>query len=248
MNLIRIMPAEGAHKHGILKPSSTRKEVFLRAVIFANGNIDHPENIPTDLRDDDLVIAADGGAEHCKALGIQPDVIIGDMDSISEELLEEFKDADIQLILYPPDKDRTDLELALDYANKKDLDNVVLFGVLGGRLDLLLANLMLLSRDDWKTMSLTIIDEPETAYILRNHDSLTIFGNPGDIISLVPLSDHVSQVSTQGLRWKLHDATLVRGTTLSVSNELENTSARIEIGEGKLILVHRKVLPGRGKE
>ena len=220
---------------------------LLRAVIFANGNLSSPGTIHSQLRDDDLVIAADGGAKHCRELNLRPDLVIGDMDSITPALIDELKNRDTQLLIYPEDKDQTDLELALIYALENGASEVLFYGVLGGRLDLTLANLMLLTRDEWESMTLIVKSEPDTAYLMRDQDAFSITGNPGDTISLIPLSERVTQVSTQGLRWQLTEIDLIQGNTLSVSNEMLGTSARIQMGKGKMLLVHRDMAAANGE-
>jgi thiamine pyrophosphokinase len=128
------------------------------------------------------------------------------------------------------------------------VNEVLFFGVLGGRLDLTLANLMLLARDEWEPMSLIVNAEPDVAYLLRDHDRIAIDGNPGDTISLIPLSERVTEVTTQSLRWQLDKDDLYLGNTLSVSNELLGTTARVQIGKGKMLLVHRTMLAANGEE
>jgi thiamine pyrophosphokinase len=220
----------------------------LRAVIFANGTFKKSSAIRASLHEDDLLIAADGGAQHCLDLGLRPATVIGDMDSIPPQLVNDLKARGTQLIVYPRDKDQTDLELALSYAVEQGVKEVLLFGLLGGRLDLSLGNLMLLARDDWQDISLVVSDEPDTAYLMRDHESISLRGHPWDIVSLIPLSDQVTDVSSIGLRWPLENAVLALGNTISVSNEMLGESARIRIGVGKLLLVHRDILAAQGKE
>ena len=220
----------------------------MRAVIFANGIFTKSSKLRANIRKDDLLIAADGGAQHYLDLGLRPATVIGDMDSIPPQLINDLKAQGAQLIVYPQDKDQTDLELALSYAVEQGVQEVLLFGLLGGRLDLSLANLTLLARDDWQNVSLVVSDEPDTAFLMRDHDAISLRGNPGDIVSLVPLTDQVTEVSTTGLRWPLESAVLALGNTISVSNEMLSESARIRIGAGKLLLVHRDILAARGKE
>ncbi len=220
----------------------------MRALIFANGNFQKPESLLTNLREDDLIIAADGGVRHIQELGLRPSLVIGDMDSIPPPLLNDLKDQNTQLIVYPRDKDHTDLELALTYASQNDVREVILFGILGGRLDQTLANLMLLSKDDWQRFSLTISNPPDIAYMMHDQTSISLQGNPGDIVSLIPLSSVVTEVSTHGLRWPLKNAKLTIGNTISVSNEMVKNSAKVEIGKGKLLLVHRDVKAEEDKE
>jgi thiamine pyrophosphokinase len=211
----------------------------LRAVIIANGEFNKPDSILSDLNEDDLIIAADGGAHHCLAIGLWPDFVIGDLDSITTPVINQLREHGTQLILYPRDKDQTDLELALSLAGEKGFQDVLLLGMFGGRLDQSLANILLLTRNEWKGLRLTISNDPDTAYLMRDQYEISLLGHPGDIVSLIPLSDLVEDVSTEGLRWSLDHADLRLGTTLSVSNELINTSALIQIGAGNLLVIHR---------
>ena len=213
----------------------------MRALIFANGNFKKPTSLLSNLREDDLIIAADGGARHIQESGLRPDVVIGDMDSISPTLLNDLKDQGSELIVYPRDKDHTDLELALLYASQNGVKEVILFGILGGRLDLTLANLMLLTKDEWQHLSLTISNPPDFAYMMHHNSTISLQGNLGDIVSLIPLSSVVTEVFTDGLRWPLKNAKLTFGNTISVSNEMIKDSARIQIGSGKLLLVHKEI-------
>jgi thiamine pyrophosphokinase len=240
MNLIRVMPAEGMQLNCITNPSSNPEEgLFLRAVIFANGNFNPSASILSTLRDDDLLIAADGGAKYCLAAGLWPNTVIGDMDSLSHSLMQDLKNHGSQLVEFSPDKDKTDLELALTYAVQQGALDILLLGLLGGRLDQSMANILLLTRNEWKDLNLIVSDEPDIAYLMHENDTVSIQGKPGDIVSLIPLSKVVTDVTTHGLRWQLDQAKLIMGSTLSVSNELLKTNAKIQIGSGKLFLIHR---------
>ena len=210
----------------------------MRAVIFANGNLTRPANPLAELRSEDLIIAADGGAYHCQALGLTPDVLIGDLDSITKEVRENLSRLGTQLILYPRDKDETDLELALRYAVDHNAEEILLLGILGGRLDQTLANLLLLSRPEWQPARLMVADGPDFALLIRPGSPLTLRAQTGDIVSLIPLTRTVTGVSTEGLRWSLQDATLEFGSTLGISNETTQEIARVEIKTGQLLAVH----------
>ena len=210
----------------------------MRAVIFANGNLTRPANPLAELRSEDLIIAADGGAYHCQALGLTPDVLIGDLDSITKEVRENLSRLGTQLILYPRDKDETDLELALRFAVDHNAEEILLLGILGGRLDQTLANLLLLSRPEWRPARLMVADGPDFALLIRPGSPLTLRAQTGDIVSLIPLTRTVTGVSTEGLRWSLQDATLEFGSTLGISNETTQEIARVEIKTGQLLAVH----------
>lgn len=211
----------------------------MRAIIFANGSLSTPEQARSAICPGDLLVAADGGAHHIRALNLWPSIVIGDLDSLSDSDREALFAHGTQIITYPRDKDETDLELALNYVVQLGVDEILLFGLTGGRLDQTLANLLLLSREEWESTRLIAIDSPDTVYLLRGNQSTFIQGRCGDIISLVPLSPEVTGVTTRGLRWTLKDATLQFGSTLSLSNELVEETAQIQIGTGKLFLIHR---------
>lgn len=212
----------------------------MRTVIFANGNFNPSSSILNSLGQDDLLIAADGGAHHCLESGFKPDIVIGDMDSLSPSLKKDLKEQGIRLVEHSRDKDQTDLELALIHAIKHGSQEVLFLGLLGGRLDQVLANLLLLSKEEWRNVNLIVSDEPDTAYLMRDNETISFEGNPGDLVSLIPLSEVVTGVITHGLHWPLHRSTLTLGTTLSVSNEMIDKNASVYIGSGKMYLIHRE--------
>jgi len=211
----------------------------LRAVIFANGNIAYPHAVKAAIRQDDLLIAADGGARNCISLGLTPTFVIGDMDSIASEQRAALEAGQTRFITFPRNKDQTDLELAIGFATQQGAGEILLLGLLGGRLDQTLANLLLLSREEWNRSRLVVIEGPDTAYILHDRDSLSIPGDIGDIVSLLPLSPQVTGVTTQNLQWPLVNATLHFGSTLSISNEMVSSPVEVKIHRGTMLVVHR---------
>ena len=212
----------------------------MKAIIFANGVIDPEKQIRPDLKPGDLVIAADGGAKNALISGLHPHVVIGDQDSISDYDKENLSTLGTQFITHPQDKDQTDLELALDYAVQIGAEETVLIGLLGGRLDQTLANLLLLTKDTYSPMRLAVSASPDTAHVLRGQDTITIEADTGDIVSLIPLSPVVSGVTTHNLRWPLKSAKLEFGSTLSISNEMKAPIVSIKIDSGILLVIHRR--------
>jgi thiamine pyrophosphokinase len=209
-------------------------------IIFANGVIGDPVSAREAIHPDDFLIAADGGAKNCQMLGLIPHVVIGDQDSLDSADLESLENGGTQFVLYPKDKDQTDLELALRFAVSTGASEILLIGLLGGRLDQTLANLLLLSLPDWGEARLAVQDGPDTAHFLRGGSTLDLKGQAGDIVSLIPLSPVASGVTTRGLRWPLQDAELSFGSTLGISNEMIEPGPQIKFDAGKLLIVHRK--------
>jgi thiamine pyrophosphokinase len=167
-------------------------------------------------------------------------MIIGDLDSVSAETIEQMEKAGVTIRGYPRNKDQTDLELALDMAVAEKPAEILLVTALGGRLDQTLANILLLTRPEYGSTRLTLIDGPQSATLIQDHQRLRIEGEPGDTLSLVPLTPQVTQVTFTGVAWPLNEATLTLGSTWSISNTLEGRQANVEIGKGMALLVHFK--------
>lgn len=212
----------------------------MRVIIVANGELKHPSEISHFVEQSDIIIAADGGAGHCLASGIKPSVVIGDLDSITKEQQKLLESSQTKFIEYPIDKDKTDLELAINYTKELGINDIFLLGLFGGRLDQTIANLLLLTKNEWNNFKFTVLNGNEIAYLMQDHDSLTIDGEVGNIVSLIPLTQEVTEIHTDGLRWKLDGSLLMFGTTLGVSNEMINSSCNIRIGNGKLLVIHTR--------
>ena len=209
-----------------------------RIVIFANGILTHPEKLRARLRPTDRIFCADGGARYALALGLTPEAIIGDFDSLAPETVLQLEAAGAVVHRYQVDKDYTDLELALELAVAEQPDEILLLTALGGRLDQTLGNLLLLTRPKYAPVRLTIADEVQRATLLRSHQTLAVIGRPGDTLSLIPLTATVQDVDITGVKWPLKQATLTLGSTLTISNALAAPHATIKIGKGLVLLIH----------
>ncbi len=209
-----------------------------RIVIFANGTLNQPARLRAKLQAGDRIFCADGGTRHALALGIRPDVIIGDLDSLPAETVSRMAAAGVTIHHHPVDKDQTDLELALEVAVAEQPDEIMLVTALGGRLDQMLANLLLLTRPEYAAVRLTLADGPQWATLLRQYQTLTIDGQPGDTLSLIPLTATVSGIDIAGVKWPLDQATVSMGSTLTISNELAGHQATVRIAQGLALVVH----------
>ena len=138
----------------------------MRAVIFVNGEIVDYAATARWLHADDYRIAADGGARHMHALGLSPHVIVGDLDSIDENLLARFRQEGAAVERHPAAKAATDLELAIARAVSDGAAEVLLIGALGGRLDQTLANLLILAERNWN-VPLAVAEGDQLARVLR---------------------------------------------------------------------------------
>jgi thiamine pyrophosphokinase len=183
-------------------------------VIFANGQL----NGLARLQPDDLIIAADGGAQHCLKLGIRPQVVIGDFDSVSVDELETLRLQGTEIIAYPARKDYTDLELALLEAQQRGAEQVLLVAALGRRWDQSLANLLLPAA--FPGLRISLVDGPQEISFIRPGERLEITGQAGDVVSLIPIGGDAEGITTHGLEYPLRAETLHLGSTRGISNVL----------------------------
>jgi thiamine pyrophosphokinase len=139
---------------------------------------------------------------------------------------------------YPIDKDWTALELALGYALQHQCQRVVLVGALGGRLDQTLGNLSLLTDPAFAAIDLAVDDGVQEARLVG--ERFEVHGEPGDLVSLLPLDESVEGVRTQGLRWALTEETLYRSQTRGISNEMLGTIAAVQVSDGALLCIHTR--------
>ena len=219
----------------------------MRAVIFANGRFPDPAAHRHLIRPDDLIVAADGGTAHARALGLAPHVIIGDLDSLEPGLRAELAEAGTQFLAHPPAKDETDLELALLYAVQQGAEEILILGALGGRIDQTVANLLLLAHPTLAWVRARVVEGNQTAFLIRGE--ALIEGAPGDTVSLIPLGGDARGVTAEGLRWPLHDDTLRFGPARGVSNVLLGRQARVRVREGTLlcVVIHQSNLKEEGR-
>ncbi|MBN8654122.1 MAG: thiamine diphosphokinase [Anaerolineae bacterium] len=205
-----------------------------RIIIFANGDLPNLEKARQLIRPDDFILCADGGTRHALELGLVPNVIVGDMDSLPENF--QVSDFSGEFILFPKDKNETDLELAIDHALSLKPDQILILAALGGRMDQTLANIALLSNLQLATFNIKLIDGVEEIFFCR--DQVQVEGRSGDIVSLIPWQGEVTGVFTENLRWHLHHETLYPDKTRGISNEMTAEIATVSITSGLLLITH----------
>ncbi len=211
----------------------------MRAIIFANGQLTYPDSIRALIQPDDLILCADGGTRHALALGLIPDLVIGDLDSLSHADRERLDALGVAIERHPVDKDETDLELALRAARELGAREVVVAAALGGRLDQEIANILLMAAPAFADLNIRLVEGPETAWIAR--DRLVVHGRAGDTVSVLALSPQVHGLTYhRGLRWMLTDFTLPFGSTRGISNEMTEDMAEISLESGVLLVIHRR--------
>jgi len=207
----------------------------MRIIIFANGNLPNLEKARDLIRPKDFILCADGGARHALALGLTPNVVIGDMDSTTFDL-RSLAEKGTQIIQHPADKNETDLELAISHALTLKPEAILILAALGGRIDQTLANIALLSNLQLATCNIKLTDGVEEIFFCR--DQSKVEGRSGDIVSLIPWQGEVNGVFTENLRWHLHHETLYPDKTRGISNEMTADVATVSITSGLLLITH----------
>jgi thiamine pyrophosphokinase len=191
-----------------------------------------------------LVIAADGGARHADALGVELDAWVGDGDSIDADALAELAARGVPIDRSSQHKDESDTELAVHAALRGGADGVVIVGGLGGeRIDHALANIGLLGMDELRGRSAVMVDAATRISLIRAPGPAgaptvrSLAGRLDDIVSLMPIGDGVEGVTTRGLRYPLVDEPLPAGPARGLSNIRTAPDASVTVRLGLLLVV-----------
>lgn len=200
----------------------------MKAVILCDGNIPQKTIIEKELSDAGLFITADGGTYHAHKLNLEPDVIIGDLDSYKITGKESAK------VIRDEDQETNDLEKALSFALNNSATRVIVFGATGKRLDHTLKNLSVLLQFDPKFQEITFMDDYALIKIIHSPYKATF--EPGTILSLFPLSGKVEKITTKGLKYPLFNENLENGIRDGSSNEAIEKTIEIEFKKGDLLL------------
>jgi thiamine pyrophosphokinase len=185
----------------------------------------------------DRVVAADGGLDHALAAGIRPDVLVGDLDSISPTGLD-WATSNITVERHPTDKAATDTELALARAAAMQPDRIILLAGRGDRLDHGIAALGALGDD--ALADVRAVEGwwgSDHVIVVRPDRSIDVNRPAGTTFSLLALHGACRGVTVSGSRWPLVDADLGPMAGLGVSNEVVESPCRVEVTAGVLTVI-----------
>jgi thiamine pyrophosphokinase len=209
----------------------------------ASGTADHEREaraaaeVLQGMPGDAWVVAADSGLDRARALGLRVDHVVGDMDSVSPGALAAASAAGIAERHHEA-KDATDLDLAIDAALARRPGRLVVVGSAGGRLDHLLAMVTVLAGPRLAGVAVEAVLGPARLVVVRSEARLP--GEPGELVSLLPVGGPALGVSTTGLLYPLRDEDLAAGSSRGVSNEVVTSPATVRLRSGVLVAV----LPG----
>ena len=210
-----------------------------KACIITGGRLDerflayYLDRHPGELR-----IVVDGALEATHRLGIKPDFIVGDFDTVNHDLLEHYEKSII--LRHPPEKDQTDTELAIETALCANCRELVFFGATGSRLDHSLGNIFLLENVLKQGIKAEILNENNRLYLKNQGFTLNRNNTWGEFLSLLPLSETVEGVTLTGFKYPVEQLTFYRERTLGISNEITEEEARVEFSKGTFIVVESR--------
>ncbi|MBC8385866.1 MAG: thiamine diphosphokinase [Candidatus Cloacimonetes bacterium] len=185
----------------------------------------------------DLIIGIDGGANLLFQHKIKPDLIIGDLDSIGTETLEYYKNK-TKIEKFPAEKNETDSELALDWCHKNSISEIILVNSLDRRFDHSLGMISLLFSGRERSQKIVIENDRQQIFLAEKETSLET--RIGSVISLIPLSERVEAISTDGLEFGLKNDILYRNATRGISNISTQKKIRISFDKGDLLIILNK--------
>ena len=184
------------------------------------------------------IIAVDGGLKAVKELGLEPDVIVGDFDSVDPLVLEYYRSREhIVWDVRRPEKDETDTELAFLRAQAMGCTDLVILGATGGRIDHMLGNIHLLFPCLQKGIRASMFDGQNRIFLLDGSYTFRRRELWGKYISFLPLTERVEGITLRGFKYPLTERDIEIGTSLCLSNELEEEEGTITFREGVLIAV-----------
>jgi thiamine pyrophosphokinase len=209
----------------------------MNILILANGDPPPGEFLRRLVVRHDRLIATDGAAHTAATLGVTPDIVCGDFDSVRmDDARAAFPHAEF---ITTPDQDMADLEKAILVARDRGATAITITGAAGGRIDHTLANFALLLRYG-PEFPISILDAGSEVRALAGIDESpgewTITTRHGDTISLISFDGH-ARATILGVRWPLHDHRLPVGT-FAVSNQATSDYVRIQVQGGILLACH----------
>ena len=203
-------------------------------LIFIGGDPPHP-NVRQHLPTDAYIIAADSGYAHAIAMGLVPNEVVGDMDSITPIDLSDARDSNVQITQYPANKDLTDTEIAIASALKHDSSHITVVSGGGDRFDHVLGMVHSLASTARTICTTLLIDTSRVSYVSYTRE-FQFDTQEGTIVSLLPIGGDAT-VTTAGLQWELTNDTLQSFASRGVSNIATGISVSISVTDGCLAVI-----------
>ncbi|MBC3887628.1 thiamine diphosphokinase [Acetobacterium paludosum] len=207
----------------------------MNVIIFTNGDYTSLEFYEAYIKkiNQPYIICADGGANFAKKLNIMPDIILGDMDSISRETTAFYRN--VKYERYPVRKDKTDTELAINHAIKMGASEVTILGALGSRLDHSLGNIFLLTCFLDVGIKGKIVNEKNIIFLIKENET---FEFPiGTVVSLLPIGGDVEEINISGFEYPIVNGRMTMNKPYGISNVVIHQEQKIAFEKGLLLVI-----------
>lgn len=211
----------------------------MKALIVAGGKTD--ENFAREMilqGGYEFIVAADAGLNFFYQAGIEPDIVVGDFDSVGEDVLDYYRDHEyVEICMLNPEKDDTDTEFSIREAIRRGANKITLMGGTGTRIDHLLGNISLLGIGLEEGVSIELVDPYNRIRMINQGMEITEREQFGKFLSIIPYSDKVTGVTLEGVKYPLKNHTMGGYNSLGISNEIVEDTARISFDEGILLVI-----------
>lgn len=187
-----------------------------------------------------VIIAVDHGltaADRCK---LKLDFIVGDFDSVPDNLLKKYQEGSIPIKIYPVEKDKTDTELAIELALRLEPTGIDIIGATGTRLDHVLANIHLLLLPMQLGVITCLLDPNNRIHLAKESFEIKKETQYGNYVSLIPFTEKIRELSLSGFKYPLNKVTMTAGNSLGISNEIIDEIARVEFMSGILVVIEAR--------
>ncbi len=202
------------------------------ALLILNGDPPSRELLEEFWLKAEFKVCADGAADILLSFQLEPDIILGDLDSISPEIQREFSSVPIKKMF---DQNKTDGEKAIEYCMNKSVTRLFVLGAFGKRIDHTLYNLELLKKIDFPGIEISFFSDEDEAFLVKS--KTTLCASIGTRISFFPIFGEVCGVTSVGLKYPLKNDTLEMGRFTSLSNEFIEDTATIDFSSGELLII-----------
>ena len=208
------------------------------ALLVGGGPVDRDQLQAEVAKEPDLIMGVDRGGLYLSELGITPQILIGDFDSLPEDYLNRFRSAGVTIETFPARKDQSDLELGLEQVLKRGVQSIRILGGLGKRLDHTLGNIGLLWKALEEGVAVQLLDRDHEVQLIDPDHTVTLQHRPGWAVSLVPFTDQVAGVTTSGLAYPLRGEDLFINSCRGIHNQFQDPVATIRISAGALLVIY----------
>lgn len=215
-----------------------KEQAKKRALLLLNGELPTPEEIREESVGYEFLVSADGASDILWQAGVIPDLIVGDLDSISKKARRIFEEKSVRFLRFSPEKDKTDGHLAVETLIEEGMKEIFVYGAMGGRWDQSLGNLGLISQALKHDIDLVFLSSNNRMTCKKPGKYIFPYRR-GWYFSLLAYSDRVEEIDLKGARYELRQAVIKKGETIGISNEYRG-DIKLSFKKGDLLIIESR--------